>query len=262
MLLIHEALEKKGFILSEIENMHLLYNNGKLKFKTDIFFPWIAYEIFVDNLYQFRNVNSLEELIKYPVFDIGANRGYATLYFASQEWCEHVYAFELISETADLAEENYNINKNLKQKISLYKFGLAAKTGKIEAKYLPGRDGISSMNSEFLENYAPEERDHGILKEYSVYSASVILKNIIDENSLDKIIIKIDVEGAEYEIFEDLALNYPEIFDKIYKIIGDTHLGFEKYFNIVEPFGFKVIWKNPCSNNTCPFEIENTKFSR
>ena len=38
MLLIHEALEKKGFILSEIENMHLLYNNGKLKFKTDIFF--------------------------------------------------------------------------------------------------------------------------------------------------------------------------------------------------------------------------------
>lgn len=61
------------------------------------------------------------------------------------------------------------------------------------------------------------------------------------------------MEGAEYEIFKDLASNYPAIFNKIYKIVGETHLGFDKFYNIIEPFGFNVIWKNPGRDNTFPF---------
>lgn len=100
----------------------------------------------------------MEELIKYPVFDIGANRGYATLYFASQEWCEHVYAFELISETADLTKENLNINENLHLKIHLYKFRLGIQEGKIKIKLFPESDGVSSMNFNFLKTMRQKKR--------------------------------------------------------------------------------------------------------
>ena len=53
--------------------------------------------------------------------------------------------------------------------------------------------------------------------------------------------------------------NYPEIFDKTVKIVGDTHLGFDRFYNIVKPYEFKITWKEQHENETCPFELSKDK---
>ena len=77
----------------------------------------------------------------------------------------------------------------------------------------------------------PEEIGRGIPQICDVKKASEILKPIIIGNDVKNIILKIDAEGAEYDIFEDLRDNFPEIFDRVEIIVGDAHLGFERFFN-------------------------------
>lgn len=63
----------------------------------------------------------------YMVLDMGANRGYASLYFAMQKWCKKVFAFELFPQTAQQAQENLALNPTLESKITLHKYGLGSK---------------------------------------------------------------------------------------------------------------------------------------
>jgi uncharacterized radical SAM superfamily Fe-S cluster-containing enzyme len=92
-----------------------------------------------------------------------------------------------------------------------------------------------------------------------VAQASIVLKRIIDENKIGDIIMKIDVEGAEYEIFEDLIENYPEIFKKIKLITGEVHLGFNKLFDIVQKAGFNVSFVTSYDSPLATFELVNSK---
>ena len=86
--------------------------------------------------------------------------------------------------------------------------------------------------------------------------SSTIFKDIIEKNNIkDNIILKIDVEGAEYDIINDLVDNYSEFFNKVVKIVGETHLGFDKFYDKVKIFGLKTNYKKINDNGICQFEI-------
>lgn len=137
----------------------------------------------------------------------------------------------------------------------LHKYGLGAEEKEISVKYLPYRDGISSGNIRFLDVYAPEEESNWEIRKCKVKKASDVLSKIINDNKIDNIILKVDVEGAEYEIFEDLMENYPAFFDRVHRIVGETHMGFERFMNIIAPMNYNVIWKKDGDDICCPFEL-------
>ena len=113
-----------------IENLEEVQNTIKFSFNLSLIYPWIAYEIFVDKIYKLpKSVNFLlfKNNQKYAVLDIGANRGYASLYFAMQEWCEKIFAFELFPQICQAARANFSLNPALATKINLYEYGLGNK---------------------------------------------------------------------------------------------------------------------------------------
>jgi FkbM family methyltransferase len=230
-----------------------ILGNNSIRFIVDINYSYIAYEIFSLGIYNFHYNNIISANKKYTVFDIGANRGYSALFFAEKEWCKDVYGFEIIPQTYNYAMENINLNPNYKTKIYFFDYGLGAEDKDVTVQHLSHRDGISSMVPEFLQNYAPNEKT--ITMCVQIRKASETLRQIILENAVDDIIIKVDAEGAEYQIFDDLIQSFPEIFSKVKMIVGETHLGFDTFYNKIKPFGFEAVWTEPHNNGTCPFEI-------
>jgi FkbM family methyltransferase len=61
------------------------------------------------------------------VIDIGLNIGTASLFFAQYKNIKHIYAFEPFKETYEQAMFNLNLNKDLKDKITVYNYGLSDK---------------------------------------------------------------------------------------------------------------------------------------
>jgi hypothetical protein len=70
-----------------------------------------------------------------------------------------------------------------------------------------------------------------------------------------KIIYKMDIEGAEYEIMRDLVDNYRERFDRVDIINRESHLGFDEFPEIVQAAGQNYAFEycNHSPNNCCSF---------
>ncbi len=254
---IKSKLEKCDFLFKSYdkEKKEALFSNGDLNILTDTQYPWIVYEIFLDKIYELQsNINKNSE---YNILDIGANRCYASLFFAQKPYVKSIYAFELVKHTAEFAKRILDINPKYKDKIHLFNFGLGKSNEEVTINMLPHRDGCNTINSDFFESYMPEETGRGIPQVCDVKKASEILKPIVNDNNLQNIILKIDAEGAEYDIFEDLQNNFPEIFDRVSVIIGDAHLGFERFFNLIpEKNKFKIVYAHKQADGCCPFELQ------
>lgn len=252
---IYDRLTKAGFKFKEYKNSLMLFYNNDFSFWVDPSYPWIAFEIFSDDIYNLKSNFDLSK--KYTVIDIGANRGYASIYFASKKWCKDVYAFELIDNNYRLAKQNISLNsKYIKENIHIFNFGLGKKSGYIYANFIPTRDGICCVKQKFLDKFAPEEKNNIVKLKSKIKKSSYVLKKIINENQKN-IIIKIDVEGSEYDIFRDLSENFPNIFSKTNIIIGETHLGFKKFIDILDRFDYKIVYCNKLKNGNCTFELFN-----
>jgi FkbM family methyltransferase len=126
------------------------------------------------------------------VFDIGANIGYYTVLMARRVGpAGIVHAFEINEKVIDLLEENVQF-ANVGN-VKIVKRAVAKTTGQ----------------REFFVPAAGDEAE-GSLKKSERYEAvttvkvpSVSLDDYIQEKQIEKVdFIKIDVEGAEYEVFE------------------------------------------------------------
>jgi FkbM family methyltransferase len=210
-----------------------------LKFLTTPDYSFIINEIFCKHLYFIKPCYL--KAGEFTVFDVGMNRGYATLYFADQSWCKNVYGFELNQNTFEMAEKNLSLNFCFQNKVQLFNFGLGDKDDTIKMYYLPYRDGICTTSKEFLSSYAPEEAGNVLEIDAAIKRTSTIFREIVERDNINNIVLKIDVEGAEYAILRDLSETYPSFFDKVSVIIGEAHLGMKELITRLQPFGFKQI---------------------
>lgn len=255
---VSKILKQKHYEIKnfDVEKQEVVFSNGDINILSDVQYPWIAGEVFATDIYNFKT--DIDKTKKYSVLDIGANRCYASIYFAQKDWVKDVYAFELVENTAKFAQKNIDINLKYKNKIFLYPFGLGKEDKEITIETLPHRDGCNTIEQSFFDSYMPDERGKGIFQTCKIKKSSQIIKKIVEENKIENIIFKIDAEGAEYDILEDLRDNFPEIFNKIEILVGDTHLGFEKFYNILPENKFKIVYANKQEDGCCPFEIIKT----
>ncbi|MEQ9467748.1 MAG: FkbM family methyltransferase [Ekhidna sp.] len=159
---------------------------------------FIACEILVDKCYEFH--------IAEPclILDIGMNVGIASLYFASQKNVVAVYGFEPFEPTFKQAQENFRRNPSVSQKIKSNNIGLGDCNKEMMVDYSPsnrGRVGLFGTNlvkNEFV------DLGQELIK---IKSASEVLKEIITSRPSIKKVVKMDVEGAEFEIIENLYNN-------------------------------------------------------
>lgn len=164
------------------------------------------------------------------VIDLGACRG---------EFIEEMNNLYKI-KTAILVEANPTNFKLLPKRNNyiLYHNAISDKDGQL-IKF--SEDVNSPYNGSSVFNYF-----NGIIHEIETIS----LKKIIDDNHLSHVdLLKIDVEGCEYQVLENLE---KEIFDKISQITVEFHDfiddSYKKLTSLViervESFGFKRISKS------------------
>lgn len=111
-----------GFEVVGIHQQKFYLQRGDLKLISDEH-HWIFVEIFGCQTYSgYRWFLQCED--DFVVFDLGMNRGYATLYFAEDSRCLKVYGFEPVKETFDRAQVNIALNPHLEGKIAVHNFGL------------------------------------------------------------------------------------------------------------------------------------------
>lgn len=187
----------------------------------------------IPHLHQFKN---------FVVFDIGMNRGYAALKFANFDSCKAVYGFEINQETYDFALENFNLNPSIAHKIKPYNFGLSNENGEVDIYCLPGSDGITTTELEFtnIQGEWLKWKERMEIKKAKVKDASAVLLELIEnDNIASNIILKIDTEGSEHKIIDNLISN--GVLDKIDLIMGENHIKSEDIGNKL--VGFKEVNK-------------------
>lgn len=220
---INDVIQKmKTFNFNYIERKKniALFSNKIINILIDLNFPYAFFQVFSNKFYNLIKNNKTYR--EYTVIDIGANRGYSSLFFAIQPFINEVFAFELIPKTAEFAIKNISANKTIQSKIHFYDCGLSNKDSIVESFYFPYHDTISTYNLHFINDYVEKFCHTEPYKKIKlpIFKASKILYNIIKNRD---IILKIDVEGAEDDIFEDLFLNCSEIITNIKIICGEIH---------------------------------------
>lgn len=229
--LFREFKDQGEFIFynSESDLIYLKVNESIIV-KTDSYYCVVS-EVFVNKMYTLPLFISQNNFV---VFDLGMNRGYASLFFANMENCKHVYGFEIDKATYCFAQENLSLNPELSKKISTYDFGLWDKDTIIDL----GKDKFDSHTS------VKEVKQTNLKTKFykaEVKKSSSVLSEILKDIGEELKVLKIDVEGSEYVIFEDLYLN--NVLQQFDLIMGEYHDGMQ---NLAEYFSdFICISKQP-----------------
>ena len=126
----------------------------------------------------------------YTVFDIGANTGWYSLNFSKIISNGSIYCFEPIPDTNSILKKNIEINKA--ENITVFDIALSDKDGKTDFFYNPDELGASSARN---------------IKELTqitkVECSTMKLDTFMEKEKIVKLdLIKCDVEGGEYFVFE------------------------------------------------------------
>ncbi|MBU2101092.1 FkbM family methyltransferase [Candidatus Micrarchaeota archaeon] len=167
------------------------------------------------------------------VFDIGAQIGIFSVFIAGK--ARKIFSFEPVPENFELLEENIKLN-GLEEKVKTFNLAVSSKKGK-EKIFL------NSNNS----------GGHSIFGKGSFIEVnSVDLKEIFEENRIEECdLLKIDVEGAEYNILYALPEKF---FQRIKQIVMECHeidlkqKNFHSMIVFLESKGFKVKYRKSLYN--------------
>jgi FkbM family methyltransferase len=170
---------------------HLFATSGKNQFVVQSAIEvGIIYDVFGRNVYRLITDKPV------TIIDVGANIGIASVYFAS-ELKARVYGFELVPAVAARAQEHIAIC-GLTDQVTVIACGLGKATMEIEVPFSEELTGNTSLHWEV------ESRPTTKNVQCKVQSVGEALNPILSE-AKTSIFMKLDCEGAEYEILEAMA---------------------------------------------------------
>jgi FkbM family methyltransferase len=173
-------------------------------------------EIFMDECY----LAGLEKQIPggASVIDIGANAGYFTLFAASRFADARVFSFEPIPVNYAQLERNRNLNSS--RKIKCFPKAVAGQTGEISLAF-DSKDSFTTSATVFTQ--ADTQREY-------IKVPCITLQQAMEENGITRCdLLKMDCEGAEYEILYNCP---PDYLRRIDQIAMEVHRGDKEDQNI------------------------------
>ncbi|WP_044891493.1 FkbM family methyltransferase [Opitutus terrae] len=215
------------FVSYDATTKRMVLTKDGVRFATDAYF-YVLLELFAQEEYR-----SLRALVDRPfvIYDVGMNRGYAALWFASHPACRAVYGFELFDVPYQWALDNIALNPTLAPKITPFCIGLGGENKTAELIYEEASDGVSTIMPEFYASYwTPERKRQSQKKTVQIKKASDAFATLPPTQTGELRVLKLDVEGAEYEIVEDLARAKRLNFDII---LAEAHLGLDRFLSLL-----------------------------
>lgn len=156
---------------------------------------FILHEIYGEGAYA---INAAGDLL---VFDIGMNVGHGSLYFANRFPGAQILGFEPFKPTFQRAAANFAKNPLLAGRIHPFNFGLAAADGELELDFdpvIPGRMGLFGIPGD-MKTSSDRHRERVILRD-----VAAVFDEAVADYPNRPIVMKIDCEGAEYDILSRL----------------------------------------------------------
>lgn len=188
-------------------------------------------EVFVEEIYKVSLASNAR------IIDCGANIGLSVLYFKSICPSAHITAFEPDRHNFELLTKNCIVN-NLKQ-VDL-----------VEAAVWKENTQLKFIAQGGMDSKISEGAEEGIL--VKAYSLIDYLQDPVD-------FLKLDIEGAEFEVLK----NIEEYLDKIATLFIEYHGSFSQtneliaILNMVQKAGFYVYIKEACNVYPTPFYINS-----
>lgn len=173
---------------------------------------FIVKEVFVEKDY---NLLSNENLV---VFDIGMNIGISSLFFALNKNVDKIYSFEPVVTTYNQALYNLELNPTYSGKIEAFNFGMGGFSRVEKVLYnsqAKGNCGIRLESSLVIDKKNAKEID------ITIKDINEVLPALMAKHSGQQKVLKIDCEGAEYEIIQ--KLNDANLFNDISVLLIEWH---------------------------------------
>lgn len=230
----------------------------KEKFRIESFEPiFVNYEqFFTDKIYDdfILNTTYHHPLQILPgqigtVLDIGANIGLFTE-LAIRKGAERVLSFEINDKAISVFE---NLHRN-KENVKLIKKAVYDKSGEITIYSDPNNSLVGSIYPDHTNNLSDS---------YQV--ESMCIDDIIKENSIERVgIMKVDVEGSEYAIFDGISDDTLDIIENIILEFHDNFGGRLRDSIITKLDGkFEyTIYQDDCKNPASEWEERGTIFAK
>lgn len=193
-------------------------NDFYIEIGSVILSPATAEELFIANEIFLRGVYNFQSTTRSIVIDIGLNVGLASLFFASRPEVEKVFAFEPFVPTFERALININNNRSLCDKISCFNFGLGERDESLTVAYNYNNKGQVGIYGTAL---IRSEIDVAQKETINIKDASEQIGQILAANPLHDVIMKVDCEGAEYGIIDNLSKS--KVLDRINIIFIEWH---------------------------------------
>ncbi|TSD65875.1 FkbM family methyltransferase [Inquilinus sp. KBS0705] len=195
---------------------------------------FILNEIFIAGVYNIY-INQPFHLI-----DIGMNVAYTSLYFAQKPNCISVNSFEPFKPTYLQALANINLNPAVKSKIVTHQYGLGNKNELVTVTYDNSLKGNMGING--VPDYLSHQIQQVVSEEITIKNAAEFLTPIVDEliQTGANIILKVDCEGSEYDIFKSFATT--NILQSFTAIILEWHFkGPDEIINTLKDNGYTFL---------------------
>ncbi len=234
-LIVLLAMQEYGWLLKPHQDgRYLLTIPGQAEFvvhqqslASDLM---VIYERFLEDEY------GIFPVADHIVIDIGANIGDSAIYFALKG--AEVHAFEPFSQPFQQLMENIQRN-HLEKMIFCHCFGLSASSQRLLGRYNPCESLSSTLSGPLMEI---NENIQGESEEVDTVSLGEVISIVRRISGRDKrIVLKLDCEGCEFDIVNDLSLSFDDLQQVDAIIIEYHHRSPQNMILTLNARGFKLI---------------------
>ncbi len=157
---------------------------------------YVVQELFAEGVY---NIHLNAD--KIVVCDIGMNVGIASLFFAGLKNVAKVYSYEPFPETYQRALKNFNQNPLLKDKIIPCNAGVGGMNALLKVPMIKGESAVMSTSDFFIDQM---ETDRSQTISVDIIDIKKIIPQIFQQHTGEAFLLKLDCEGAEYDIIDQM----------------------------------------------------------